>query len=47
MEVEGKDINPKEIDKAYEEGLDQSELTNVKADEEQQDASDPRFRRSY
>ena len=39
MEVEGKDINLGEIDKAYEEGLDQTELTNVKADEEQQDAT--------
>ena len=44
MEVEGKDINLGEIDKAYEEGLDQSELTNApKADEEQQDAFDPKI----
>ena len=30
LEIEGKDIDLSEIDKAYEEGLDQTELKNVK-----------------
>ena len=39
MEVEGKELNLKDIDKAYEEGLDQSELTNVSKDKEEQDVT--------
>lgn len=36
-EIEGKDIDLEELDTAYEEGLDQSELTNLKTDEEKQE----------
>ena len=34
VEVEGKDIDLEELDSAYEEGLDQSELMNVETEEE-------------
>ena len=33
-EVEGKDIDLQELDDAYEEGLDQSELMNVEKEDE-------------
>ena len=39
MEIEGSEVDLQEIDDAYEEGLDQSELMNTKTDEEQQDGS--------
>lgn len=34
LEIEGKDIDLEELDSAYEEGLDQSELMNVETEEE-------------
>jgi len=39
MEIEGSEVDLQEIDDAYEEGLDQSELMNTKTDEEQQDGA--------
>jgi len=39
MEIEGSEVDLQEIDNAYEEGLDQSELMNTKTDEEQQDGA--------
>ena len=39
LDIEGKDVNLKEIDKAYEEGLDQTELTNVSKEEEEQNVT--------
>lgn len=36
-EIEGKDIDLEELDTAYEEGLDQSELTNLKTSSEEQE----------
>ena len=39
MEIEGSEVDLQEIDDAYAEGLDQSELMNTKTDEEQQDGS--------
>ena len=39
MEIEGSEVDLQEIDDAYEEGLDQSELMNTKSDEEQQDGA--------
>jgi hypothetical protein len=39
MEIEGTEVDLQEIDDAYAEGLDQSELMNTKTDEEQQDGS--------
>ena len=39
LDVEGKDVDLKEIDKAYEEGLDQTELTNVSKEEEEQNVT--------
>ena len=39
MEIEGSEVDLQEIDDAYAEGLDQSELMNTKTDEEQQDGA--------
>jgi hypothetical protein len=39
MDVEGKEIDVKEIDDAYEEGLDQTELTNMNKPEDELDAT--------
>jgi len=39
IEVEGKDIDLQDIDDAYEEGLDQSELMTMDTNEEQQDGT--------
>jgi len=34
LDIEGKDVDLSELDNAYEEGLDQTELMNIKKDEE-------------
>ena len=39
LEIEGSEVDLQEIDDAYAEGLDQSELMDVKTDEEQQDGA--------
>ena len=39
LDIEGSEIDLQEIDDAYEEGLDQSELMGIKTDEEQQDGA--------
>ena len=39
MEIEGSEVDLQEIDDAYAEGLDQSELMNTKTDEEQQNGA--------
>jgi len=39
LDIEGSEIDLQEIDDAYEEGLDQSELIGIKTDEEQQDGA--------
>lgn len=39
MDVEGKEIDVEEIDNAYEEGLDQTELTNMNKPEDELDAT--------
>ena len=39
MDIEGKEIDISEIDNAYEEGLDQAELTNLNKDKDEFDAT--------
>ena len=39
MDIEGRDVDLKELDKAYDEGLDQTELTNMNNPEDELDAT--------